>query len=80
MAYDVDLDKLTFIGAGTDTVVFLDIATFLSEHGAYAVRVTDHDATFLVYDEEGTLTWVAEDSLERQTTADIKSVPTKKPS
>lgn len=80
MAYEADLDKLTFIGAGSDTVVFLDIARFLIDHGAYAVRVTDHDVNFLVYDDEGTLGWVQECDLERQTTADIKSVPTKKPS
>lgn len=80
MSYDDATEKLTFIGAGEDTVVFLDIAKFLTEHGAHAVRVTDHATEFLVYDEDGTLVWTDESELERQTTADIRSVPTKKPS
>lgn len=80
MAYDADIERLVFVGGKDNTVVFLDVSQFLRDHGAHAVRVKEYSTEFLVYDEEGTLGWVTEDSLERQSTADIKSVPTKKPS
>lgn len=84
MAYDEDdyesAPGPNYVGGNDNTIVFLNVAQFMRDHACHAVRIYSHEVQFLVYDEEGTLTWVGEAELERQTTADIRSVPTKKPS
>lgn len=75
-----DMERMTFVPAGDSTLIFHDAPQFMQDHGILAMRVNVHQVLYLVYDEDGTLVWVEDGDLERQTTADIKVVNNKRSS